>query len=104
MCVPGVTPPSITLQKSAGKSSTRVTQLFCVALLSTIRSGGALRSGTPLENAGRDGVRDWSAVGGVSPGAWTLTCADVSADFRPAASCTYILIVYEPGQGKNDRP
>src|SRR5687767_2957172 len=39
--VPALMPPSCTLQNSAGKSSTRVTQLFWVALLSTMRSGNA---------------------------------------------------------------
>ena len=52
VCVPGVMPPSCTLQKSAGRSSTRTSQLFCVALLSTIRSGSALVSGTPLDRSG----------------------------------------------------
>ena len=52
-----------TLQKSAGKSSTRVTQWFCVALLSTIRSGGAPVYGTPLERAAAPGEREAVLVG-----------------------------------------
>src|SRR5205823_7763 len=55
VCVPGVIPPSCTLQKSAGRSSTRSSQLFCVAFASTIRSGSTLVSGAPLDvNGGVD--------------------------------------------------
>src|SRR5262245_6247815 len=39
VCVPGVIPPSCTLQKLAGKSSTRTTQCWRSDAWSTMRSG-----------------------------------------------------------------
>src|SRR5688500_20250978 len=63
--IPGVTSPSITLQKSAGKFSTRVTQLFWGALLSTMRSGRPGRSWPFLTKEGPSGIRLVSVV--VSP-------------------------------------
>src|SRR3954469_3717520 len=77
-CVPGVTPPSCTLQKSAGRSSTRFTQLFCVLLESTMRSGRSPVYGTPLERDA-DGP-DRAAVGE------SLGVQAASATSSPAAT------------------
>src|SRR5205809_6794767 len=44
VCVPGVTPPSSTLQKVAGRSSTRTTHCWPRSEL-TIRSGNPFKSG-----------------------------------------------------------
>src|SRR5688572_14374819 len=46
--VPGMMLPSSTLQKLAGRSSTRTSQLLAVAFSSTMRSGNPTRSG-PLD-------------------------------------------------------
>src|SRR5258706_8862126 len=44
-CAPGCTPPSITEQAVALKSSSRTIQWFCSVFDSTIKLGGPLRSG-----------------------------------------------------------
>lgn len=58
VCVPGVIPPSCTLQKLAGKSSTRTTQCCRSDAWSTMRSGnpvgGLVGVGLPADDALRE--------------------------------------------------
>src|SRR5512141_2110973 len=84
VCVPGVTSPSWTLQKSAGRSSTRTIQLFCVALLSTMRSGNPLRLGTPLDLTAAPG-----AIGevGLSAGEQAAIVTSVSVASANETEC-----------------
>src|SRR5687767_5152522 len=90
---PGVTPPSCTLQNSAGSFSSRTTQCWAVACSSTTRSGSlpppvSTRAGSLYRYASEAGSASWSWVPVVRS---ALTQAATSMAASVAAPATAVI-------------